>query len=39
MSDKKDKIPVVASLEGHGSHVYSVAFHPTDKLLATGSSS
>ena len=28
----------VATLEGHSNSVYSVAFHPTAPLLATGSS-
>ena len=29
---------VIASLGGHGNSVTSVAFHPTEPLLATGSS-
>ena len=35
---KKHPPALVATLEGHDSHVTSVAFHPTAPLLATGSS-
>ena len=35
MSNKKGKIPIVASLEGHSGPVKSVVFHPTAHLMAT----
>jgi WD40 repeat protein len=35
MSNKKGKIRIVASLEGHSGPVQSVVFHPTAHLMAT----
>jgi WD40 repeat protein len=35
MSNKKGKIHIVASLEGHSGPVQSVVFHPTAHLMAT----
>ena len=37
IEDKKPEVTCVATLAGHSNSVWSVAFHPTAPLLATGS--
>lgn len=37
MSQIKSKFPLLASLEGHHSYIYCLAFHPSAPILASGS--
>lgn len=37
MSKIKSKFPLLASLEGHHSYIYCLAFHPSAPILASGS--